>query len=171
MKAPYRSEAEIYPEVADWLRQFLSQKHPTAQVLVLTTPHQHLSRVIAQHGLGDSLPPEWQSWDIKVDIVGFVQHSAQAEIALVECKLAEISLSHLSQAIGYSKVVIPRWSLLISPKGVKQSLRRLLSAYNRQDILVYTDTSGRTKRQIILARWDYNAKRIDWHSVIPSGIL
>jgi hypothetical protein len=171
MKAHYQNESAMYPEVARWLENFLRSRHPNSKVEAFLTPNERLFRVITRMNVERYLPPEWQTWDVQSDVVGFVQHENSIDIALIECKIAQISISHLSQAIGYSRIVRPRWSFLISPQGINPNLLRLLNTFNRQDVLVYAEAEHRTPRSLILARWDAASQQIDWSSVVPSGVL
>ncbi len=172
MRAPYPSESAMYPEVTRWLKSFLSARYSSSTVRAFPTPNERLYRALARVGIAEhTLPAEWQSWDVQVDIVGLITNNNSTEIALVECKITRITIAHLSQAIGYSRIVRPRWSLLISPRGVRPNLSRLINAYNRQDILVYSETPRQTPRTLVLARWDVTAQQIDWSSLIPAGAL
>jgi len=167
----YHNETAMYSEVAQWLEKFLISRNPQAEAEAFPTPNQRLSRVIAQKNIHQQLPPEWHTWDVRSDVVGFVYHAESVEIALVECKLTQITVSHLSQAIGYSRIVKPRWSFLVSPQGIKPNLIRLLKTFNRHDVLVYAETRYRLPRSLILARWDAEAQQVDWSSVIPEGVI
>jgi len=170
MRASYPSESAMYPEVARWLENFLRARYPSSAVEAFPTPNERLYRALARIGVPEhTLPAEWQSWDVQVDIVGLISNNHSTEIALVECKITPITIAHLSQAIGYSRIVRPRWSFLVSPRGVRPNLSRLINAFNRQDILVYLETPRQPPRTLILARWDARAQQIDWSSLIPAG--
>lgn len=171
MRTAYRHESEMYPQVASWLATFLRTKYPQSSVETLPTPTKRLNRLIAHRNLKRSLPPDWQSWEVKVDVVGFVVSESTTEIALVECKLSQITVAHLSQAIGYSRIVRPRWSFLLSPQGISPALRRLFDSYNREDILVYFEQPHHQPRNLILARWDALSQQIDNATLIPQGVL
>lgn len=161
----------MYAEVARWLEDFLHTRNPKAAVEAFPTPNERLYRVLARKGVQPYLTPEWQSWDVQVDVVGLVRERDTVEIALVECKITPITIAHLSQAIGYSRIVRPRWSFLISPRGLRPNLNRLLTAFNRQDILIYAEQPHQSPRSLILARWDAETQRIDWAGRIPTGTL
>lgn len=171
MRIPYGHESEMYPQVALWLEAFLRAKYPQSSVETLSASTKRLNQIIAHKTFSQSLPSDWQSWDVKVDVVGFVASELATEIALVECKLSQITVAHLSQAIGYSRIVRPRWSFLLSPRGVSPTLRRLFESYNRQDILVYFEQPRHQPRTLILARWDAPSQQIDNATLIPQGIL
>lgn len=162
----------MYPEVARWLENFLRARYPNSTVEAFPTPNERLYRALARIGVPEyTLPAEWQSWDVQVDVVGLISSDHSTELALVECKITQITIAHLSQAIGYSRIVRPRWSFLVSPRGVRPNLSRLINAFNRQDILVYSEMPRKTPRTLILARWDVTARQIDWSSLIPAGAL
>lgn len=171
MRTPYQSESAMYPEVAHWLEKFLRSRNPQSSVEAFPAPNERLHRALARKGIDHTLPAEWQSWDVQVDVVGLVRKDNLTEIALVECKLAQITLAHLSQAIGYSRIIRPRWSFLVSPRGIRPNLIRLINTFNRQDILVYAESPRQQPKTLVLARWDAAAQQIDWSSVIPHGVL
>jgi hypothetical protein len=128
-------------------------------------------RLIRENSLGDNLPHEWVSWDIQVDIVGFIISPKQTDVAFVECKNSQITLVNLSQLLGYTKVVIPQYSIIVAPQGASDSLLSLLKTFNRLDILQYQDRSGKFLRYIAVARWDENSQCIDYGSIIPANYM
>ncbi|MDW8396011.1 MAG: hypothetical protein RMM31_07195 [Anaerolineae bacterium] len=172
LSATYLREEEMYPEVAQWLRSFLSQRAHGAQLYVWDTPRKKLNQLI--HRLPKSyrtlLPNHWVSWEVQVDVVGFAISGKQVKIALVECKLKSLTLTHLSQLIGYVSVVKPEWAFLLSPEGAHSGLRHLLIDYKREDVLAYTDLAGKRTRRILVAKWMRQSQGIDWHTAIPQGV-
>lgn len=84
---PFLNEKEMYPVVCEWLEKYLKNKHKRAEVRVFDTSQRSLTRVITDGGLSKNLAPEWVSWDIYVDVVGFVITSKLTTLAFVECKL------------------------------------------------------------------------------------
>ena len=85
---------------------------------------------------GGSFPEEWRTWNIKVDIVGFVHRANKpTDLVFVECKNIKLTLSHLSQLLGYSRIAHPLYSFLISPAGFSRSLFSLLNEYHRHEVL------------------------------------
>lgn len=171
--AVYANEEEMYPSAANWLKSYLSQAAKGQQVRVLQSHRERLSRLIRSQldDIQQYLPPEWQSWDVQVDIVGFIvgKDKKMVKLAVVECKLTRVNLSHLSQLIGYARVVNPDWAFLLSPQGIHQRLRHLLTDFNRQDILAYGDSSSGSLKQVIIARWLHREGTVDWSTVIPQG--
>ncbi len=159
-------ESDMYPEVMRWLREFLKERHRGAVVRVFDGSRKSLSRVLSDSGLHSRMPPEWVSWEIHVDVVGVAVNSRRAHLAFVECKLTRVSLRDLSQALGYSRIALPRHSFLVSPKGPADSLRSLLVTYNRVDVLRYHEPAGRLPRAITVATWRVPSGGIDWGSAL-----
>jgi hypothetical protein len=84
---------------------------------------------------------------------------------------SQITLVNLSQLLGYTKVVIPQYSIIVAPQGASDSLLSLLKTFNRLDILQYQDRSGKFLRYIAVARWDENSQCIDYGSIIPANYM
>ncbi len=159
----------MYPFVEQWLNAFLKERYPQRQASTLICNSQKLNAVVRRLGLTSLLPGEWQSWDVKVDIVGFAHDDRSIAIALVECKIKPVSLQYLSQIIGYSRVVKPDLSLILSPQGVSDPLKKLILNFGREDILEYGDKHHQGPRKIVIARWDTNTNTPDYGSLIPAG--
>lgn len=156
----------MYPDVLMWLQGFLEARFPSSDVHVAQTAQQALHRFLRNQLDTSRLPADWQSWDVKIDIIGWVYQQREMKLAIVECKNTPITLTHLSQLLGYSRVIQPEYAFLLSPFGVASLLQRLLVTHNRQDILNYSITPGSHSRSLILARWDATAKTIDHSSII-----
>jgi len=165
----YKQEKDMYPSVCNWLKEFLAGRHRKAVIKVFDTSRKSLVRLIQEKRLMSNLPPEWQSWDIYVDVVGFIIHKKTSQLAFVECKNIAVTLAHLSQLLGYSRVVLPEYSFIISPKGISDSLKSLLLTFNRIDILQYSDIQGKLPHTVSIARWDGTAGCIDNNSLITGN--
>lgn len=166
----YKKEDQMYSPACAWLEDFLSNKHPGWQVRVFDSSRRSLARLIQDCGLTANLPPEWPSWDIHVDVVGFCIKGRQTELAFIECKNIAITLGHISQVLGYSRVAQPQYSLVISPAGASDALKSLLVTFRRTDILEYQQQPGRLGRAIVVAQWDEAANAIDYGSVITTDV-
>jgi hypothetical protein len=162
----YRNEKEIYPAVCQWLMAFLQKRHKDAEIRVFDSSRKSLARLIQETGLIANLPPEWQSWDIYVDVVGFARTPQTTALAFVECKIVAITLAHLSQLLGYSRVALPHYSIVLSPQGASDALKSLLVTFERKDVLAYQTEKGKLSRSIAVARWDETGSCIDLSSTI-----
>ncbi len=165
---PYASEPEMYRPVCEWLSVFLKGRHRLADVNVFDASRSSLAKLIKQNGLDQNLPAEWPSWDIHVDVVGFVITKTQTRLAFVECKNVPIRLAHVSQILIYSKVAKPEYSFVVSPQGASDSLLALLVTFGRIDVLEYYQESGTLPRSVVVARWDEFARSIDYGAMITA---
>jgi len=156
----------MYAPVCLWLERFLQNRNRGAKIYVFDSSQRSLTRIIQEKGLSTNLPAEWHSWDIYVDVVGFACTAKQTYLAFVECKLGAITLGNFSQLLGYSRVALPQYSIIVSPQGASDSLRSLLLTYERTDILQYHSEQGRLSLVVAVARWDDNGACIDVGSVI-----
>jgi len=153
-----------------WLERFLIKRFPKADVKVQDTHSIPLNRYLSYHQLTSYFNDQVsQTYEIQVDVVGTILHKTRQELAFVECKLKPITLSDLSQLLGYSRVALPRFSFLISPKGIKGSLSKLLLSYGRTDILEYHWPKGEQARAVTLAKWNSKNKMPEQNSIIPLG--
>lgn len=161
----YASEQLMYPEVSAWLESFLLQRHPRSNVRVLDASRLPVYRMLRRLGI-TGLPGDWESWDVRVDVLGILSNRRSTQLAMVECKNSTITLAHLSQLLGYCRVVQPEYAFILSPVGVSGALKRLLQTHGRKDVLQYQLPAGGIARSIIIARWDMTAKSLDYESVI-----
>jgi hypothetical protein len=170
MTSAYRTEREMYGPVQGWLNRFLTSRFKHSQIRVYDTSNTKLSTLIDRYDLSSGLSPDWPTWEIQIDIVGFVHELKATHLAFVECKNTSLSLDHLAQLLGYSRVARPTHAFLISPQGPNSSLTQLLKTHQRLDVLEYTQDKNALPRSLIIARWDSNANTIAMDSVITSSI-
>lgn len=163
---PQAPERAMYRPVRAWLEGFLVDRHRGSVVRVFDASRTSLARLIERERLAEGLAPEWQSWDIKVDVVGFAIAEGDTRLAFVECKPGAINLRDLSQLLGYSRVARPEYSFIVGPHGASDALRSLLLTFNRLDVLRYREESGRLPWSIVVARWDISGGCIDGGSAI-----
>lgn len=168
---PYSSEAAMYPAVAAWLRERLTARFPSASVHVGDTHNVRLSEYISRHalhaGFADS---SWQTFEIQVDVTGFVTDETGTRLHFVECKLSPLSLAHLSQLLGYCRVALPAEAWLLSPAGIGSALNSLVSVYARQDVLEYDWPARRKPKHVAVARWDADSRSPDPAETLPRGV-
>ena len=166
---PYAREQDMYAEVQAWLRDRLQHHYPNSAIRVLDTSQEHLTRVIRRENMARGLPADWVSWDIQVDITGFIMTSEQTRLTFIECKNKSLTLDHLSQLLGYSRVARPEHALLIAPQGIGTALRSLLVTYQRYDVLSYEKPPGQFERMLVLARWDEQRNDLDRSTIITGS--
>lgn len=160
---PYRKESEMYPDVQKWFHVFLSNRFKRATVRVYDTSKKVLSKFLSDNKL-HTFFPDYQTYEVEVDILGIVIESTTASLAFVECKINRITLRDLSQLLGYSKVAKPLISIILSPKGSSDGIHLLFNVHRRNDILYY----GKDKF-IHIAEWLPNKQDINYSRIIPKG--
>ena len=170
MKTPEKvgpkSVMDLYPDVCQWLGNFLKDRFRQAEVDVHTLPYTPISRFLSTYSRGNCLG-EWHSWNIKVDVVGFVHHADKpTDLVLVGGKNTKFTLAHLSQLLMYSRIDRPIHSFLISPVGFSLSLVSLLQEYQRRDVLEYHWEPGNIPRQVIVAQWEMTTRNLNRHTMI-----
>lgn len=165
----YAIEKDMYPDVMAWLDSFLKARYSQQQILVRDCSSKALKRILQDEGLTPSNKPEWLTFNIKVDVCGFILKGADVDFAFVECKNKAISLIDISQLIGYSKVALPVFSCIVSPFGMSSDVSTLLETYNRQDVLEYDYPTGQLAKSVFVATWSKSQRSIDYSNVIPRG--
>lgn len=166
---PYTSEKEMYPDIMAWLVSFLAERFSSEKIMVRDGSRTPLKRILQDENLNPTNKPEWLTFDILVDICGFIIQDNKIEFAFLECKNKPISLLDVSQLLGYSKVALPIFSCILSPFGMSADVARLLVTYNRQDILEYRHDKGKQAQSIFIATWSKEQQQIDFGTIIPSG--
>ena len=163
MAAEYAQEKQMYPDVMEWLKRKLRGMFHRAEIETYDTSAVALYRFLETNGLQE-LFPQYQSYDIRVDVTGVVQTKHEAHLAFVECKLRQITLRDLSQLLGYSRVAIPIYSIIVSPAGIGSAMTCLLKTYGRIDVLEYEKS-----RRLKVATWDSARREVSVPTTIPAG--
>jgi hypothetical protein len=154
----YSNEIEMYPDIILWLSKRLQGDYGkrAKKITVLDTHDSDLSNFIMKLNY-QMFFPEFTTFKIRQDITGFIEYEDKVELVFVECKNAKLTLINLSQLIGYSCIALPIFSILIAPQGMGTTLNKLLTTFNRKDVLEY-----RPKRKIEVLKWDKNKQDIDY---------
>ena len=160
----YNSEKEMYPDVISWLIKHLKGIYPKGDISVFDTSQINLCEFIRRKKLSKYFP-EFETYVIKVDITGVIKYKEKCLLSFVECKLNSISLKDISQLIGYSKVVKPVSSLILSPTGISSPVNMLINVYRRYDVLSYWDNL-----KIQIAKWNKTTRDVDMATLLPHGV-
>ncbi|NLN73511.1 MAG: hypothetical protein GX140_04625 [Bacteroidales bacterium] len=154
----YSNEIEMYPDIIVWLKNRLQGEFgkKAKKITVLDTHDSDLSNFIMKLNY-QKFFPEFTTFKIRQDITGFIEYENKVDLVFVECKNAKLTLINLSQLIGYSCIALPIFSILIAPQGMGTTLNKLLTSFNRKDVLEF-----RPKRKIEVLKWDKNKQDIDY---------
>lgn len=159
----YSSEQELYPEIIKWITKYLQDKYRNAEIKAYDTSRQDLSEFLRRHKLNPFFP-EFETYIIRVDITAAIKYKDKCDLVFVECKLKPITLNDISQILGYSKVVKPKHSFIISPAGISAPVNSLIKIFKRYDILEYTKAYS-----IRIAQWNKAMQSIDISTLLPPG--
>lgn len=154
-------EEKLYPEIEEWLKKYLEDRYCKYQV---TTTH-NTSRIFLDsylRGIGLEIN-EAIGLAIKVDIVGVLKKSKEIKLVFVEVKDQALNLKDLGQLWGYTQLINPIESFLISSKGLG-TLEKVFKILKREDLLRY---GPKKEKMMRVCRWDYRKKAIDYASLLP----
>ncbi len=154
----YRNEIEIYPDIIVWLENRLKGDfgRKAKKITVLDTHDSYLSNFIIKLNY-QRFFSDFTTYKIQQDITGFIEYEDKVELVFVEVKIGQLKLIDLSQLIGYSCIALPIFSILIAPAGMGSTLAKLLTSFNRRDILEF-----RPGRKIEVLKWDGVKQDIDF---------
>jgi len=108
---------------------------------------------------------EASAWDVRVDVVGLIEHRGRCSLAFVELKAKPITLVDVGQLLGYCRVCRPEVALLLSPNGLSDELSRLLRAFGRTDILTFGHGT------MTVGVWDTRRAQPDFRQLTPPGLF
>jgi len=158
-------EKALYPSIKTWLENLLKSNFPKKGVYTYNTSSIYLNNFI-QDKNWISLCPEYVAYQIKIDILGVLIEKDKIDFILVEVKKTKISLKDISQLIGYSKVVRPLHSFILSPLWISDPVKILFESYRRYDILNFFEN-----RKIKVCKWDTDKKDVDFIYIYPNKPL
>lgn len=158
-----KEEEKLYPEIERWLNDYLEDKYKKYKVEITSeTSRQFLDIILKKKGININ---EAIGLKIKIDIVGILRSSDEIKLVFVEVKDVPLTLKDLGQLWGYTQLMDPEESFLISPKGFGR-LSKLFNVSKREDLLKYGIDKIKFMR---IARWDQQRRSIDWSTIIPKS--
>lgn len=156
-----RKEKDYYPEISEWFGGYLAEKYKSINVeTTYKTSKIALDNYLKSRDL-DLV--ESIGLGIKIDVVGIIRNKKNFQLAFIEVKDKPLTISDLGQLWGYTKLINPVESFLISTESVG-SLNYILKVLHREDILSYGLKEERFMR---VCRWDSQRKAIDYHTLLP----
>lgn len=154
-------EEKLYPEIKEWLQNYLTDKYKGCTIeTTYETSRRSLDVVLKSKGIQCK---EAIGLQIKVDVVGILKRGNDFKLVFVEVKDAELTLKDLGQLWGYTQLIDPVESFLISSKGLGR-LSYLFNVLKREDLLRF---GTKINKFMQLAKWDKGRKCIDYASLIP----
>jgi len=155
------AERDLYPDVAEWLYKYLKDKYKGYNIeTTFETYKRALDVVLKERGI---ILNEAIGLSIKVDVIGILKRGNNSKLVFVEVKDKPLDLKDLGQLWGYTQLINPVESFLISSEGLG-TLSYILNVLKREDLLRYGKNGERFMR---VAKWDVRRKCIDYDTLIP----
>ena len=154
-------EKDLYPEITDWFKQYLTDKYKNHNITTTyETSKKSLDAVLSSYGLRfDHL----SGLLIKIDILGIItKNNNNPQLAFIEVKDEDLTLKDLGQLWGYTMIANPIESFLISSTGIG-SLYKIFKIHRRMELLHYGDG-----RMMNIVKWNSDRKIIDYDTKIPT---
>ena len=156
-----KEEEKLYPEIKEWLQNYLTDKYKGYNVeTTFETSRRNLDVVLKSKGYQCK---EAIGLQIKIDIVGILKRGNDFKLVFVEVKDKDLTLKDLGQLWGYTQLINPIESFLISSKGLGR-LSHLFNVLRREDLLKF---GTKTHKFMQIAKWDKRRKSIDYSSLTP----
>lgn len=155
------TESDLYPQIEKWLNNYLTDKYPKFHVeTTYRSASRKLESVLREYGLKFS---HTLFLNIKVDLLGMLRNKEKEELVFVEVKDAQLTLKDLGQLWGYTQLLNPLESFLISSIGLG-TLNELYYTLNRRDLFVYGSKRERIMRAAV---WLKDNGSLDYGSMVP----
>ena len=156
-----KEEEKLYPEIKEWLQNYLTDKYKGYTVeTTFETSRRNLDVVLKSRGYQCK---EAIGLQIKIDVVGILKRGNDFKLVFVEVKDKDLTLKDLGQLWGYTQLINPIESFLISSKGLGR-LSHLFNVLRREDLLKF---GTKTSKFMQIAKWDKRRKSIDYTSLTP----
>ena len=154
-------ERELYPDMEQWLRDYLKDNYKGYEIFVRTTSEQNLDVVLDEIGVLKEYP-NVIGIGIQIDVLGVARRKDKTLLFFIEAKKTALNTHDLGQILIYSLICKPEKAFLFSSAGVG-SLGRLL--HEREDIAIYD--RGKRLKMVQAARWDIVRKSPDPATTYP----
>ena len=156
-------EFELYEPMRVWFQKYLEDKYPGWEVITIDSHARTLDMYLEENGVIDDYP-ETVGLDIQIDVLGILKRNSKTMIAFIEAKKTQLNLHDLGQLWAYCKLCDPAEAFLLSSDGLG-SLNKILNNLSRTDLLDFG--SGKTIKQMQVAKWDLNTNSLDYKTVVP----
>lgn len=155
------AERDLYPDIANWLDKYLKDKYKGYNIeTTFETYKRAIDVVLKKRGI---ILEEAIGLPIKIDVIGILRRGSNLRLVFVEVKDKLLDLKDLGQLWGYTQLINPLESFLISSEGLG-SLSYIFNVLKREDLLQYGIKGERSMR---VAKWDMRRKSIDYDTLIP----
>ncbi|HEM55610.1 MAG: hypothetical protein C0172_03040 [Caldisphaera sp.] len=155
------AEHDLYPDIKVWLEKYLRDKYKGYQIETTFETHKRaLDMVLRERNIRLE---EAIDLSIKIDILGILKRKEAIRLVFIEVKDKPLTLKDLGQLWGYTQLINPLESFLLSSSGLG-SLSHILNVLKREDLLRY---GRKMERFMKVAKWDIKRKCIDYSTLVP----
>jgi len=154
-------EIELYEPMMKWLKSYLEDKYPNAEIITADTHNERLDRALKRYGIDCDVAV---GIDIQIDIVGIVKQSQSYKLFFIEAKRTSLTLKDLGQLWAYCKLINPEGAFLLTSADLG-SLNKILKIYKREDLLDFGD--GRVIKKMQIGAWNIVAGAPEMESMVP----
>lgn len=158
-------EDDLYEPVRNWLEDFLLENLQASFVKTYIGANESLSKILSREDFGPQIK-DLDFFGFKIDVFGVVKIRQSLRLIIIECKKDSIGLVHLGQLLGYSQIIMPWRSILLSPHGVNSSLNKFITIHKMDHLLRYGQDG-----KISICKWDIDKRRPDFSRVLPTGSM
>ena len=162
-KMAIRYEDELYQPVKNWLNQFLIENIQAQFVKTFIGANEKMNKILLREEFSSEIE-ELGFFEFKIDVFATLRIKNKIRLVIVECKKNPIGLIHLGQLIGYSQIIRPWRSVLLSPKGTNSNLNKFINVHKMSHLLQYGQDG-----QISICGWDTIKKQPI--NILPTGSL
>ena len=118
-------EFDLYPPMMQWLKSYLEDRYPSAQIFVVDAHAERLDRVLKKYGI---VHQQAIGVDIQIDVLGIVKTSLDFKLFFIEAKCKNLTLHDLGQLWAYCKLIDPEGAFLLSSAGLGSLNKMYISA-------------------------------------------
>lgn len=156
-----KKEELLYPDIERWFNIYLKERYKRYEIIT-TFKTSKITLDSYLRSLGIEIK-EAIGLGIKIDIVGVLKKEGSVKLAFIEVKDKPLTLPDLGQLWGYTQLINPIESFLISSSGLG-TLEFLFKVLKREDLLIY----GQKKEKMMrVCKWDTIKKMIDYSTLVP----
>ena len=156
-----RLEEELYEPMRLWLERYVKDRYKGYDVIAVDAHAERLDRVLAKYNIVNEMA---NGVDIQIDVLAIAKKNTMVKLFFIEAKKTQLTLRDLGQLWAYCKLVVPEEALLMSSLGLG-SLKKLLNAFRREDLLDFGD--GKKIKKMKIAKWDIRTNAPDMMSMMP----
>lgn len=154
-------EEELYEPMRLWLEQYLRDHYKGYEITAVDTHSERLDRALAKYDVVNEMA---NGVDIQIDVLGIAKKKDKVKLFFIEAKKTKLTLRDLGQLWAYCKLVDPEEAFLLTSADLG-SLRKLLVAFKREDLLDFGD--GKKIKKMRVGKWDVLKNAPELSLLIP----